>query len=140
MDSNLRGFVKRIFFVTGLKEMLLKNKKRKYVVCQKNAKIDAKTLFEGCNSVGKDSSVKDSYIGENSYISYNSDISKIKIGRYASIGPYFANLAGSHPTSKAVSTHPVFFSTKKQIGKTYVDNDKFEELKFVDEDRKYIVK
>lgn len=33
----------------------------------------------------------------------------------------------THPTNKFVSIHPAFFSSKKQCGFTYVDQESFQE-------------
>jgi acetyltransferase-like isoleucine patch superfamily enzyme len=36
---------------------------------------------------------------------------------------------GIHPSRDFVSTHPIFFSTKKQVGITFADKDYFQEEK-----------
>lgn len=69
-----------------------------------------------------------SYIGERSRINAN-------IGRYCSISSNVRTIAGTHPTSVFVSTHPCFFSTKKQAGFSYVTKDIFTEDVYVDEER-----
>lgn len=137
MRIGLLKVLKDVFHITQINEFLMKIRIRKYVVCQENSRVDKKTVFKGNNFIGHGTTITASYFNQNSYVSYDSNISRIKIGKYTSIGPHFTNLAGRHPTAIMVSTHPAFFSTKKQIGKTYVEKDKFEELKFVDNEKKY---
>ncbi|CAG9432945.1 CatB-related O-acetyltransferase [Providencia alcalifaciens] len=51
------------------------------------------------------------------------------IGKYCSIGPNTRiGGLGLHPTNY-ISTHPIFYSTKKQSGKTFVKIDHFIEYK-----------
>lgn len=73
-----------------------------------------------------------SYIGKNSYINGN-------IGRFCSIGAAVKVINGRHPTKDFVSTHPCFFSIKKQAGFTFVENDKFLENRYVDNDNHSVV-
>ncbi len=72
--------------------------------------------------------IKNSKIGNFTYISQNSKISFAKIGNFCSIGPNFLCGWGIHP-SKSVSTHPMFYSTRKQNGITLSKTDKIEERK-----------
>ena len=73
-------------------------------------------------------------IGYGSYIGERSNLNAI-IGRYCSISSDVKTISGRHPASNYVSTHPCFFSTKKQAGFTYVMEDSFAEDVFVDADR-----
>ena len=84
-----------------------------------------KSEFEGNNRIGKNSFFAGklgfgSYIGENAYID-------ARIGKYCSIAAGVKVVTGGHPTKNFVSTHPAFFSTKKQAGFTYVSEDLFVE-------------
>ena len=54
-----------------------------------------------------------SYIGAKSIVFAN-------VGRYCSIASDVVTVSGKHPTKEWVTTHPAFFSTAKQCGKTYV--------------------
>ena len=72
--------------------------------------------------------IKNSEIGRGTYISSNSFISIVKIGKYCSIGPNFLCGWGIHPTN-GLSTSPMFYSTLKQNGKTFSNSDKIEERK-----------
>lgn len=75
-------------------------------------------------------SISDSSIGEGTYISSNSRISLTEIGKYCSIGPNLLCGWGIHPIN-GISTNPIFYSTKKQVGYTLSKSDKIEERKSV---------
>jgi acetyltransferase-like isoleucine patch superfamily enzyme len=66
-------------------------------------------------------------VGDFSYISKNSNISNTKIGKFCSIGPNFCCGFGMHPTD-AISTSPMFYSTRKQNGFTLVKESTFQEM------------
>lgn len=103
------------------------------------AKTDLSTYFEGYNYVQSRSSLKKSHIGFGSYIAGDSRLYKIKIGRFCSIGQNVKNHMGIHPSKEYVSTHPSFYSVKKQAGFTFIKRVKLQEHIFVDEEKKYLV-
>ncbi len=70
----------------------------------------------------------DSSIGDYTYISINSFISKTIIGKFCSIGPNFLCGWGIHPLN-GLSTSPMFYSTNKQNGESITTLDKIEERK-----------
>lgn len=86
------------------------------------------TVFHGNNFISRGTSLQNSEIGFASYISIESTINKTKIGKYCSIGPYVKCVFGNHPTNTFVSTHPSFFSTRKQSGFSFTDKQLFEEF------------
>lgn len=86
--------------------------------------------FEGRNVLNKGVSFR-GYLGYGSYIGNDSYLNAI-VGRYCSISSNVCTVSGTHPTSGFVSTHPCFFSTKKQAGFSYVAVDKFTEDIYVD--------
>lgn len=92
------------------------------------AYIDAATVLAGNNRFAKGAAVHASKIGRHTYVS-NARIVHADIGAFCSIGPD-VNIGGlgNHP-SKWISTHPVFYSTLMQSGKTFAVRDLFEELK-----------
>lgn len=105
-----------------IKGLIIKSKNRTLKL-GKNVNIGRSSEFEGYNAIGEGSTFSGkmgycSYIGSRCGISAN-------IGKYCSIGGNVKTVSGTHPTEKWVSTHPAFFSTKKQCGKTYVLEDKF---------------
>ena len=88
------------------------------------------TYFEGFNTIGKNSCFSGkmgfgTYVGSNCCI-YGS------IGKYCSIADRVRIVVGRHPTRNFISTHPAFFSLKKQAGFTYVTESKFEESNSID--------
>lgn len=93
--------------------------------------LNLKTLLEGRNVIHKNVCISSSKVGYGTYIGRNSDLSNVFIGKYCSIAEGVKVIKGRHPTDTFVSTHPAFFSTKKQAGFTYVNEDKFEENKYV---------
>lgn len=74
--------------------------------------------------------IYDTSIGDYSYIADNSYISDTTIGKCCSIGTNFICGWGIHPT-ETISTHPMFFSTKRQNGMTLSSEDKIEERKHI---------
>ncbi len=67
-------------------------------------------------------------IGEYTYISKNSNISRARIGKFCSIGPNFLCGYGIHPIH-SISTSPMFYSTLKQNGESLSKLDKIQERK-----------
>lgn len=67
-------------------------------------------------------------IGKGTYISINSKISDTRIGKFCSIGPNFLCGWGLHPTN-GISTHPYFYSTKRQNSGSMADKNIFKERK-----------
>lgn len=112
--------------------------KRKYDVIFGKGATASRTVFEGKNLMNNNASISSSYVGTATYISGYTSLSKVKIGRFCSIGQNVKNSLGIHPVD-FVSTHPAFFSTKKQAGFTFVKNNEFKEHKFADENNKYLV-
>ena len=106
--------------------------KKKNVRVSPRAHFDQKTFCEGNNVIAKNAVVSRAYIGRNTYINPDSDLTNCKIGRFCSIGPGISVIADSHPSSVFVSTSPSFFSTNRQNGQTFVTKNKFEERLSVD--------
>lgn len=122
-----------------IKQCLFKKylKIKKMCIFHKGSKFDSTTNFEGCNLLGKEAELSRSNIGYASYLGESTVLDRVMIGKYTSIGPGVRNVAGTHPSHKFVSTHPAFFSLRKQCGFTYVKQQLFEEYKFVDENKQY---
>lgn len=111
--------------------------KRKCIVAY-SCKIGSNSEFEGYNKIGAYSEF-DGYMGMYSYIAVHCDFYG-KIGRFSSIGRYTSVVRGTHPiTAPFVSTHPIFYSKRKQVGISFVGKDSFEELKYADDKKKYYV-
>ncbi|GAA5521907.1 2,3,4,5-tetrahydropyridine-2,6-dicarboxylate N-acetyltransferase [Fodinibius salicampi] len=104
-----------------------------------DVKINRKVEFEGRNALYNNTVFLNSFLGFGSYVANNSMIRATKIGRFCAIGDNVRTGLGLHPTSKFVSIHPSFFSTKEQAGFTFVDKQLFKEHKYIDEENEYFV-
>lgn len=75
----------------------------------------------------------DGTLGYGSYIGANCEC-HVKVGRFTSIGKGFTTLGGRHPyTYPYVTTCPMFFSTAKQNGITFVENNYFDEHSLIND-------
>ena len=92
--------------------------------------------FEGNNLIASNTVLRNSYLGYGSYIGKKSELNGAQIGKYTCIGPRVLNITGKHPTRDFVSIHPAFFSVQHEIGFTYVNKEKYEELAFADAGKK----
>ena len=73
-------------------------------------------------------SFADVIVGDGTYISANGRISMATIEKYCSIGPDLCAGWGVHPLN-GVSTSPMFYSTRKQNGRSLVSSSSLEERK-----------
>ncbi len=119
------------------KKHIIKLKFGSNVKFGKKVNIALNSNFEGRNVVNSGSSFS-GVMGYGSYIGSNSCIYG-KIGRYCSIAGNVRTVLGVHPTKNFVSTHPTFFSLKRQNGYTFVTEQKFNEAKYADETKKYSI-
>jgi acetyltransferase-like isoleucine patch superfamily enzyme len=75
--------------------------------------------------LNENSTVSNSNIGKYSYLSFNTHLYNVTVGAFCSIGPNSLIGLGTHPSSKFVSTSPVFYSTSKQCGVTFSNKNHF---------------
>lgn len=122
-----------------LRQTVNRYKARKLCSFEDNTTIDSFDRFEGMNRLTTGVTFLTSSIGYASYIGNHSFIKNTKIGRYTCIAADVATVAGTHPISGFASVHPAFYSTRKQSGFTYVDEDKFNEFSYIDDEQKYSV-
>lgn len=111
--------------------------KQKHVYLTRNVHFNRKTYCEGYNRIYHNTDISSSHIGRGTYISRDCTLKSCKIGRFCSIAPEVRIMIGEHPLKGNISTHPAFFSTKKQAGFTFTDNDTFNEIEYAEDD--YIV-
>lgn len=112
----------------GLKRIYYRSKFRN-VVLRRGAVIGGlESSFGGNNLIGQNSFFSGS-MGYGSYMGSNCMIYG-RIGKYCSIADQVNVVVGSHPTRKFISTHPAFFSTKKQAGFTFTNHQKYEETRY----------
>lgn len=85
--------------------------------------------FNNYNTVYKYARLRDSELGDFSYVARNSQIYNTKVGKFTCIGPNVNTGMGAHPSSEFVSTHPLFYSTLGQSsGLVIVEKNLFEEF------------
>lgn len=120
-------------FKTNLKSLIFRYKYRKKKCTIKlGAKINRQTKLEEYSTIHSKCNVLNSEIGMGTYIGWNSNFANCKIGRFCSIGPYTEVIYGTHPTKEFVSTHPAFFSTRRQAGFTFVSKNEYDEFRVAD--------
>ena len=120
----LKGFLGKIF----LRYRKYKLKRHKNIRFGARSYFSRNSSFEGSNFLSTDAELINSNIGFASYLGIESKISNAQIGKYTSIGPYVKCIFGDHPTNTFVSTHPAFFSLRKQSGFTFVKEQLFDEF------------
>lgn len=101
------------------------------------ARITPESKFEGMNKINKYTVFINSFLGRGSYINNSSFFSHTKIGKFCSIGANTQVIAGFHPLNNNVSTHPSFYSLKKQAGFTFSTSQLFTEERYADTEEKY---
>ncbi len=104
-------------------EMKHKNLQLEYMVEVKNCQ------FGIYNKIYKFSRLRDSELGDFSYVARNCQIYQTKIGKFTCIGPNVNTGMGAHPSAEFVSSHPLFYSTLGQSsGLVIVDKNLFDEF------------
>ncbi len=78
-------------------------------------------------SIGEGVRVNDTDLGNHTYIAAGCLISNTSIGKFCSVGAGVKTGLGSHPVSDFISTHPAFYSLRKQSGKTFAKKQHFQE-------------
>lgn len=85
-------------------------------------------VFSDFNRVYQKTRLRCSRLGPMSYVAESSRIGYTDIGAYCSIGPnVMLGGLGKHPLDK-LSTHPAFYSSRLQAGKSLVNFDSEDEL------------
>ena len=110
-----------------IKIVIVRIKYRREVILSSSCNVSLDSEFEGANKICPHTSFSGK-LGYGSYIGPNCSISAI-IGRFTSIAPYVRTNNGRHPyTYPYATTCPMFFSTRKQNGKTFARKNMFEEF------------
>ena len=108
---------------------------RKDIIIGNNVATN-ESRFEGKNCINCNTVFVGSSLGYGTYIGTDCNFSNTEIGRYCSIGAHVRIVTATHPSRNFVSTHPAFFSLSKQAGFTYTKVQRFEEYKYLDEEKK----
>ena len=90
-----------------------------------------KCVFGLYNTIGDNVVIREVTMGDFSYISDRTVINNTQIGKFGSIASDVRCGLGTHPSKTFVSTHPVFFSTRRQAQITFASKTYFEETKKV---------
>lgn len=88
----------------------------------------SRVKFGQNNKLYKFVDVRNCAIGDFTYIAQRTIIKNAQIGKFCSIGPDSRIGLGIHPSRKYVSTHPIFYSTNKQAGISFVNSNNFDEF------------
>jgi len=81
------------------------------------------------NKLYKYSRLRNSSLGDFSYVARNCQIYNTQIGKFTCIGPNVNTGMGAHPSSEFVSSHPLFYSTLGQSsGLVIVKKNLFDEF------------
>lgn len=100
----------------------------------KGAYLSNGTDLEGRDYIGNKVTLSNVKVGYSTYIGNGAIISNTVIGRYTCVGDIHT-LIGRHPVKgESIAIHPVFFSSAKQFGYTYVKATTFEEAKYSDKE------
>lgn len=140
--SQLKKVLLKSQIVLRISQFLLKRRLQstKNIHFGKNVFITMSNKYEGNNVLNTNSIFERSMIGYGSYIGPQSIIRNTKIGRFTSIGPKLTCIFGNHPSTTFVSTHPAFFSTRKQAGFTFTKKQLFEEFESpIDKEKRYSI-
>ena len=100
--------------------------KNRNLILGYGSEIPISSSFEGYNKVSHHSYFSGE-MGRGSYVGEHSTV-VAKVGRYCSIGGYVTCLTSTHPVKQFVSTSPCFYSTQRQNGMTYTDDQLFDEF------------
>lgn len=118
----IRSVVNRVYYTTI--------NYKKYLKIGHNSNMSNCT-FGYYNSIYDNVVLSNVILGDYSYIGFNSNISNTTIGKFCSIGSNVKCGLGDHPSKIFVSTHPIFYSLKKQCGITFSDQNYFIEEKSI---------
>lgn len=120
-----------------IKRVLLQKKADK---CElgPGVKVSRATTLGGSNRIGFNTHIENTTVGFGTYVGNDCRLSCCVIGKYCSLGSNIHLAIGSHPSAIFVSTHPSFFSTRGQAGFSFVDENRFDELKPIDRHDHYV--
>ncbi len=126
VPQNLRIIIKQFLYT------------RKYDVKFGKLATASNTKFEGYNIIRSKAHISNSFMGIGSYISENTILRNVEIGRFTCVGTNVKNHFGQHPSSTFVSIHPAFYSIAGQAGFTFTETQLFEEHIYIDSEKKVV--
>lgn len=97
----------------------------KHIMIGRGGKVSFHSVLEGYNRIDRNAHFS-GFMGKFSYIGSNSIVVG-KIGRFCSIGGNVTFLTQTHPVKDWLSSHPVFYSIKNQVGISFTSKQLFNE-------------
>lgn len=132
IKENIKAFISSLW---KLKYKLTSEK----LLIGNSIELDSNCLFEGHNKIYSNSKLRNVSIGRGSYIGPECHLIDTSIGRFCSIADDVKIIIGNHPSSTFVSSHPAFYSTKKQAGFSFVEENFFEERTYISNSKSVII-
>lgn len=96
---------------------------RKHTYIREGTLFNSSTFFEGNNIINRCCHLYGAHIGTGTYMGDECVFNSTYVGKYCALGAGIRVSIGDHPIHKVVSIHPAFFSTKKQAGFTFCNQD-----------------
>jgi acetyltransferase-like isoleucine patch superfamily enzyme len=84
--------------------------------------------FGYCNTVYILARLRDVKLGSFSYVANGARITHASIGKFCSIGPNAKVGVGTHPSREFVSSHPAFYSPKREAGISFVETSRYQDF------------
>ena len=134
MKRIMTGKLIRSFIPSFLKRKLVHlylKAKYKTIKIGQNSRVTMNCIFGEYVTIYDNVSLHKCVVGDFTFIASDSLIYNTKIGKFCSIASGVKCGLGIHPSRTFVSTHPAFYSTKKQAQITFADKCYFEENKSV---------
>lgn len=120
----LRRLKNRFFFFVSIFLRFVLNFRRSNIsflsYVDRSSKISPKARI---HAFGK---IRNSMIGDYTYVSHGASVNNTKIGKFCSIGCSFKSGLGMHPID-FVSTSPVFYSNNNALGFSFVNDNFYKE-------------
>jgi acetyltransferase-like isoleucine patch superfamily enzyme len=117
-------------FVIGKNSSIFNSHIQDHVIISSSCGIYSSQIADHVKIYGR-TNLSHTSIGRFSYIASDTSLSQVTMGNFCSIGPECILGYGNHPTD-FVSTSPVFFSTLKQCGISFSEQDYFQERKKIE--------
>jgi acetyltransferase-like isoleucine patch superfamily enzyme len=111
----------------------------KGILIERKVKLNNHTKLEGFNKIYERASISNSSLGRGTYIGGFCKLENGIIGRFCCIAPYVEVIYGRHALDNYVSTHPSFYSLRKQGGFTFVEKQKFQEFNLIDGKYSFVI-
>jgi len=125
IKKEIRNFARYVLKILFPKLYFIEKNEFNVNILSKNI---SNTIFTDKTTISTPASIGNCYIGDYTYISFNSRINMTTIGKFCSIGPNFFCGWGIHPTD-GLSTSPAFYSTSNVAGISFSNVDKIIERK-----------